>query len=100
MVVFYVRCRDILLWSKFDICEIDKMVVDDVVFTDISLEKAIQYDDYCHNHQPPIPFIKSEVCGLFGSMFCDFGPEFTVTDVDREEPHTGIIEVKVHACCE
>ncbi|KAJ6836324.1 ubiquitin-activating enzyme E1 2-like [Iris pallida] len=28
-------------------------------------------------------------------MFCDFGPKFTVTDVDREEPHTGIIEVKI-----
>ena len=24
-------------------------------------------------------------------MFCDFGPEFTVYDVDGEEPHTGII---------
>lgn len=24
-------------------------------------------------------------------MFCDFGPEFTVSDVDGEEPHTGII---------
>ncbi|KAJ6831066.1 ubiquitin-activating enzyme E1 1-like [Iris pallida] len=62
-----------------------------VVFTDISLEKAIEFDDYCHNHQPPISFIKSEVRGLFGSLFCDFGPEFTVVDVDGEEPHTGII---------
>lgn len=24
-------------------------------------------------------------------MFCDFGPEFTVVDVDGEDPHTGII---------
>ncbi|KAG7965152.1 hypothetical protein I3843_09G210000 [Carya illinoinensis] len=31
-----------------------------VVFTDISLERAIEFDDYCHNHQPPISFIKSE----------------------------------------
>ncbi|KAG8377063.1 hypothetical protein BUALT_Bualt09G0129100 [Buddleja alternifolia] len=62
-----------------------------VVFTDISLEKAIEFDDYCHQHQPPIAFIKSEVRGLFGSVFCDFGPEFTVFDVDGEEPHTGII---------
>ncbi|XP_072993883.1 ubiquitin-activating enzyme E1 2-like isoform X1 [Typha latifolia] len=62
-----------------------------VVFTDICLEKAIEYDDYCHNHQPPISFIKTEVRGLFGSVFCDFGPEFTVVDVDGEEPHTGII---------
>ncbi|CAD5184637.1 unnamed protein product [Musa acuminata subsp. malaccensis] len=62
-----------------------------VVFTDVSLEKAIEYDDFCHNHQPPICFIKSEVRGLFGSVFCDFGPEFSVFDVDGEEPHTGII---------
>lgn len=62
-----------------------------VVCTDISLEKAIEFDDYCHSHQPPIAFIKSEVRGLFGSVFCDFGPEFTVSDVDGEDPHTGII---------
>ncbi|KAJ0987625.1 hypothetical protein J5N97_005981 [Dioscorea zingiberensis] len=62
-----------------------------VVFTDISLEKAIEYDDYCHNHEPPIAFIKAEVRGLFGNIFCDFGPEFTVVDVDGVEPHMGII---------
>ncbi|MCD9645786.1 E1 ubiquitin-activating protein [Datura stramonium] len=62
-----------------------------VVFTDISLEKAVEFDDYCHKHQPPIAFIKAEVRGLFGSVFCDFGPEFAVADVDGEDPHTGII---------
>ncbi|XP_038707355.1 ubiquitin-activating enzyme E1 1-like isoform X1 [Tripterygium wilfordii] len=62
-----------------------------VVFADISLEKAIEFNDYCHNHMPPISFIKAEVRGLFGSVFCDFGPDFTVLDVDGEEPHTGII---------
>ncbi|XP_022755548.1 ubiquitin-activating enzyme E1 1-like isoform X1 [Durio zibethinus] len=62
-----------------------------VVFTDISLAKALEFNDYCHNHRPSISFIKAEVRGLFGSVFCDFGPEFTVFDVDGEEPHTGII---------
>ncbi|WVZ56606.1 hypothetical protein U9M48_007104 [Paspalum notatum var. saurae] len=62
-----------------------------VVFTDISLEKAFEFDDYCRSCQPPISFIKTEVRGLFGSVFCDFGPEFTVIDVDGEDPHTGII---------
>ncbi|KAG8063770.1 hypothetical protein GUJ93_ZPchr0003g18187 [Zizania palustris] len=62
-----------------------------VVFTDIGLDKAFEFDDYCRNHQPSISFIKTEVCGLFGSVFCDFGPKFTVLDVDGEEPHTGII---------
>ncbi|MED6111244.1 E1 ubiquitin-activating protein [Stylosanthes scabra] len=62
-----------------------------VVFTEISLEKAVEFNDYCHSHQPAIAFIKTEVRGLFGSVFCDFGPEFTVTDVDGNDPHTGII---------
>ncbi|XP_057954295.1 ubiquitin-activating enzyme E1 1 isoform X3 [Malania oleifera] len=62
-----------------------------VVFTDISFEKAIEFNDYCRSHKPPISFIKAEVRGLFGSIFCDFGPQFTVFDVDGEEPHTGII---------
>ncbi|CAA0816861.1 Ubiquitin-activating enzyme E1 2 [Striga hermonthica] len=62
-----------------------------VVFTDIDLERAIELNEFCHNHQPPIAFIKTEVRGLFGCAFCDFGPEFTVFDVDGEEPHTGII---------
>ncbi|KAL5974963.1 E1 ubiquitin-activating protein [Asimina triloba] len=76
--------------DDMEICLISFIVLA-VVFTDISIEKAIEFNDYCHSHQPPIPFIRSEVRGLFGSVFCDFGPEFTVTDVDGEEPHTGII---------
>ncbi|XP_031113064.1 ubiquitin-activating enzyme E1 1 [Ipomoea triloba] len=62
-----------------------------VVFTDISLEEAVEFDDFCHTNQPPIAFIKADVRGLFGSIFCDFGPQFAVFDVDGEEPHTGII---------
>jgi ubiquitin-activating enzyme E1 len=67
------------------------MILQVVVFTDITLEKAIQYNDFCRNHKPPIAFIKADIRGLFGSVFCDFGPEFTVFDVNGEEPHTGII---------
>lgn len=55
------------------------------------MERAIEINDYCHSHQPPIAFVKADVRGLFGSVFCDFGPEFAVLDVDGEEPHTGII---------
>ncbi|XP_071737960.1 ubiquitin-activating enzyme E1 1-like isoform X2 [Rutidosis leptorrhynchoides] len=62
-----------------------------VVFTNIDLKTAIEFNDYCHNHKPAIAFIKTEVRGLFGNIFCDFGPDFTVTDVDGEEPHSGII---------
>eukprot|EP00249_Psilotum_nudum_P024481 c29197_g1_i1 orf=472-3648(+) len=63
-----------------------------VVFTNATtLKQAIKFNEYCHNHKPPIAFIKADIHGLFGSVFCDFGPEFTVFDVDGEEPHTGIV---------
>ncbi|KAG0577880.1 hypothetical protein M758_5G181300 [Ceratodon purpureus] len=62
-----------------------------VVFTDIALDKAVEIDDFCHHHDPPIAFIKADIRGVFGSVFCDFGPSFTVTDVDGEEPYSGIL---------
>ncbi|CAI0399916.1 unnamed protein product [Linum tenue] len=62
-----------------------------VVFNNTGLEKAMEFDNFCHNQKPSIAFIKCESRGLFGSVFCDFGPAFTVFDVDGEEPHTGII---------
>ncbi|KAG9155900.1 hypothetical protein Leryth_004149 [Lithospermum erythrorhizon] len=39
-----------------------------VVFTDISLDNAIDFDDYCHKHQPPIAFIKCEELLLPSAM--------------------------------
>jgi len=62
-----------------------------VVLTDVLLEKAIEIDEFCRRHEPVIAFIKAEICGVFGSVFCDFGPSFTVFDVDGEEPHTAIV---------
>lgn len=57
-----------------------------VVFTDISNEDAVRFCDFCHSHNPPIAFIKAETRGLFASAFCDFGPSFTVLDVDGRHP--------------
>ncbi|CAI5500551.1 unnamed protein product [Closterium sp. Naga37s-1] len=62
-----------------------------VVFTDLPLDQAIEFDAYCHAHSPPVPFIRCETRGVFGAIFCDFGPKFTVTDVDGEEPFSGIV---------
>eukprot|EP00250_Pteridium_aquilinum_P004385 c14598_g1_i1 orf=229-3372(-) len=61
------------------------------VFTNVTFEEATTFDEFCRSQMPPIAFIKADVHGLFGSVFCDFGPEFVVLDVDGEEPHTGII---------
>lgn len=62
-----------------------------VVCTDAALSEAIRIDKFCHSHNPPIAFIKAESKGVFANVFCDFGPAFTVYDVDGEEPHSGIV---------
>lgn len=56
-----------------------------VVVTDASLEESKRIDEICHAHQPPIVFIRAETRGVFASVFCDFGPSFTVYDVDGEQ---------------
>lgn len=62
-----------------------------VVFTDLPLAQALAFDAFCHAHNPPVAFIRAETRGVFGSVFCDFGPGFTVSDVDGEEPFSGIL---------
>lgn len=54
------------------------------MLTDASLEDSKRINEVCHSHQPPIPFIRVESRGVFASVFCDFGPSFTVYDVDGE----------------
>lgn len=60
-----------------------------VVFTNTPLSKQLEFNDYAHQHG--IKFISSDVRGLFGSVFCDFGPQFTVTDINGEQPLSGMI---------
>lgn len=62
-----------------------------VVLNNASLEESKRIDAICHAHNPPIAFIRAETRGVFASVFCDFGPAFTVHDVDGEEPHSGIV---------
>ena len=62
-----------------------------VVFTDTPLEKQIRYDGICRSLDPAVAFISSDIRGLFGSVFCDFGPSFLVADVDGEVAFTGIV---------
>ena len=42
-------------------------------------------------HKNGISFISTSTHGLFGSLFCDFGPSFTVVDQNGENPITGMI---------
>ena len=60
-----------------------------VICTDVSVEKAKAVDDFCHKNG--IAFIMANTRGLFAQVFCDFGPNFVVHDVDGEEPQVGIV---------
>lgn len=60
-----------------------------VALTESSLAESFKVDDFCHANN--IPFVKSEIRGVFGTVFCDFGAKFTVSDVDGEQPHKGIV---------
>jgi ubiquitin-activating enzyme E1 len=51
-----------------------------VVLTDASLEEAKRVDAICHG--AGIAFIHATTRGVFASVFTDFGPSFTVIDVD------------------
>ena len=55
------------------------------------LTKQLNTNDFYHNHKPSIALIKSNVRGLFGSMFCDLGTELNVVDVNVVEAQMGII---------
>ena len=46
--------------------------------------RAEAVDAFCHANG--VAFIRGDVRGVFGSLFCDFGPQFDVHDVDGEEP--------------
>ena len=57
--------------------------------TEVSLAKAKEVDAFCH--AAGVAFIRGDVRGVFGSLFCDFGPGFDVLDTDGEEPHSCIV---------
>jgi hypothetical protein len=52
------------------------------VLTSASLEESKRINEICHSHSPAIAFIRVETRGVFASTFCDFGPSFTVYDVN------------------
>ena len=50
--------------------------------TEVSLAKAKEVDAFCH--AAGVAFIRGDVRGVFGSLFCDFGPGFDVLDTDGD----------------
>lgn len=60
-----------------------------VVVTETVLERAIQINQITRSHGAK--FIYGTCFGLVGTVFNDFGPEFTVTDTNGEEPVVGTV---------
>jgi len=61
-----------------------------VVLANVPLDELIRINDVCRAND--IKFISADTFGLSGKIFCDFGKEHTVSDVDGEEPQSGLIE--------
>lgn len=60
-----------------------------VVATTAPLAEAKRLDALCH--AAGTAFIWAQTRGVFARVFTDFGPAFTVYDVNGEEPHSGIV---------
>ncbi|TMW63332.1 hypothetical protein Poli38472_002273 [Pythium oligandrum] len=60
-----------------------------VVLVNSSYSEALRIDKICHDNS--IGFIKTDARGVFGTVFCDFGPEFVVSDRDGEQPVTCMV---------
>ncbi|RYP72227.1 hypothetical protein DL771_004357 [Monosporascus sp. 5C6A] len=67
--------------------QFDKYQVVVLTNTPLSLQQAI--DDYCHSKG--IYVVVADTFGLFGSVFCDFGKQFTCLDPTGENPVNGIV---------
>ncbi|KEI40633.1 uncharacterized protein L969DRAFT_85846 [Mixia osmundae IAM 14324] len=60
-----------------------------VVLTEAPHEQQVAVNDFTHSNG--IHFIAADTRGLFGSVFCDFGPDFVVVDPTGEQPLSGMI---------
>ncbi|KAK7475147.1 hypothetical protein BaRGS_00033639 [Batillaria attramentaria] len=57
-----------------------------VILTECSMEVQLRVNSFCRSCSPQIKFIISDVFGVFGCAFCDFGDTFEVLDPTGEEP--------------
>lgn len=55
-----------------------------VVDTVSLLSEAAKLDEMCRG--AAVAYVRGEIRGVFGSVFCDFGDAFTVLDPDGEPP--------------
>lgn len=70
-----------------NLSQFDKYQV--VVLTNTPIKDQIVIGDYLHSKG--IYLVVADTFGLFGSIFCDFGKNFTVIDSTGEAPVSGIV---------
>uniref|UniRef100_A0A0B7B891 E1 ubiquitin-activating enzyme n=2 Tax=Arion vulgaris TaxID=1028688 RepID=A0A0B7B891_9EUPU len=57
-----------------------------VILTECPLKTQVTVNKFCRSSSPQIKFISSDVFGILGMTFTDFGDNFEVFDVNGEEP--------------
>ncbi|XP_041037385.1 uncharacterized protein LOC121274248 isoform X5 [Carcharodon carcharias] len=62
-----------------------------VVLTNSSLDEQLRLGQFCRCKG--IKFIVADTKGLFGQLFCDFGPEMIVLDMNGEQPLSAMISM-------
>ncbi|XP_069501606.1 ubiquitin-like modifier-activating enzyme 1 [Ambystoma mexicanum] len=62
-----------------------------VVLTNSSIDEQLRVGEFCHDKS--IKFIAADTKGLFGQLFCDFGEEMVVMDVNGEQPLSAMISM-------
>lgn len=60
-----------------------------VVLTNVPLQEAIAINEACR--ASGTHFIMTDTFGLFGSIFCDFGDQFEVSDINGEDPMNSML---------
>jgi hypothetical protein len=68
-----------------------------VVLTECSLAVQLEVNGWCRTTTPPVPFITTDVRGLFGCVFCDFGEGFEVADATGESPREVLLSSVTNA---
>eukprot|EP00594_Rhizosolenia_setigera_P007454 CAMPEP_0178953398 /NCGR_PEP_ID=MMETSP0789-20121207/8395_1 /TAXON_ID=3005 /ORGANISM="Rhizosolenia setigera, Strain CCMP 1694" /LENGTH=1077 /DNA_ID=CAMNT_0020634649 /DNA_START=182 /DNA_END=3415 /DNA_ORIENTATION=+ len=85
--------------SLGDATEIKKMIPNLsclVITVPLSRPSLVELNETCRACK--CVFIYTLTCSVFGEVFCDFGPKFTVFDTDGENPATSQIESIVCSC--
>ncbi|KAH9520216.1 Ubiquitin-like modifier-activating enzyme 6 [Bulinus truncatus] len=56
-----------------------------VILTECAINLQIKINNFCRTSSPQIKFLASDVYGIFGSAFADFGEGFEIFDATGEE---------------